>query len=235
MGDEHVREAVLLLQVLEEVDDLRLDRDVEGADGLVADDELRPQRERPRDADALALPAAELVREAVGHVRAQADPRQEAGDPILELPPVGEAVHPQGLGDRIAHGDARVQGGVRVLEDDLQVAAELAQARPVEPEEVHRLRLRRRPVEGLSGGRLDQPQQGAPGRGLATARLPHERQGLAVPHREVESVHGLHLPDHAAEQPLPHREVLLEAAHVHERRLLLALATHRSASASSRW
>ena len=39
--DEQVGEAELVLQVLEQVDDLRLDRDVERRDRLVADDELR--------------------------------------------------------------------------------------------------------------------------------------------------------------------------------------------------
>ena len=49
----------------EQVEDLRLDRDVERGDGLVGDDELRLQRERAGDPDALALAAGELVRVAV--------------------------------------------------------------------------------------------------------------------------------------------------------------------------
>src|SRR3954471_2454921 len=59
VGDEEVREPELLLQVLEQVEDLRLDRDVERRDGLVAHDQLRIQGECARDADALALPAGE--------------------------------------------------------------------------------------------------------------------------------------------------------------------------------
>ena len=43
------------------VDDLGADRDVEGADRLVADDQLRVEGERAGDADALALPAGESV------------------------------------------------------------------------------------------------------------------------------------------------------------------------------
>ena len=38
MRDEEVREVKLLLQVFEQVDDLRLNRYVERGDGLVADD-----------------------------------------------------------------------------------------------------------------------------------------------------------------------------------------------------
>ena len=58
VGDEQVGEPELALQLLQQVDDLRPDGDVEGADGLVADDEVGLHGERPGDADALALAAA---------------------------------------------------------------------------------------------------------------------------------------------------------------------------------
>src|SRR4029077_11837445 len=57
MADEEKGEAELLLQVLQEIDDLRLHRDVERGDGLVANDEIGLRRERASDADALALAA----------------------------------------------------------------------------------------------------------------------------------------------------------------------------------
>ena len=58
-----------VLQLLEQVDDLRLDRDVEGGHRLVGDDQLGLERERPGDADALALAAGELVRVPASAVR----------------------------------------------------------------------------------------------------------------------------------------------------------------------
>ena len=73
VGDEHVGEAELVLQVLEQVDDLGLDRHVERGDRLVADDQLRPQRDGAGDADALALAAGELVGVAVVVLRVQPD------------------------------------------------------------------------------------------------------------------------------------------------------------------
>ncbi len=54
-----------LLQVLEKVEDLRLDRDVERRYRLVADQQVRAEREGAGDADALALAAGEAVRIAV--------------------------------------------------------------------------------------------------------------------------------------------------------------------------
>ena len=57
------RETQLVLEVLEEVDDLGLDRDVEGAHRLVGHDEIGLEHECARDADALALASGESVRE----------------------------------------------------------------------------------------------------------------------------------------------------------------------------
>ena len=76
-----------LLQLLEQVDDLRLDRDVERRHRLVADDELRVERERPREPDALALPAGELVRVAVGRIRRQPDDVEQLAHPAGSLRP----------------------------------------------------------------------------------------------------------------------------------------------------
>src|SRR2546422_241528 len=69
VGDEDVREAELVLEVVEQVDDLCLNRDVEGGDGLVGDDQLRAEREGPGDADPLPLATRELVRVAVDVMR----------------------------------------------------------------------------------------------------------------------------------------------------------------------
>ena len=62
-------EAELVLQVLEQVDDAGLDRDVERRHRLVEHEQLRVERERAGDADALALAAGELVRVAVARAR----------------------------------------------------------------------------------------------------------------------------------------------------------------------
>ena len=59
---------------------MRLHRDVERADRLVGDDQLRIDGQRARDADPLPLPAGELVRVAAGVTRAQPDRLQQLGD-----------------------------------------------------------------------------------------------------------------------------------------------------------
>src|SRR5205807_6097661 len=57
VGDEQVGQVELVLEVLQEVHDLRLDRDVERGDGLVGDDEGGVQDQGAGDADALPLAA----------------------------------------------------------------------------------------------------------------------------------------------------------------------------------
>ena len=66
MRDEHDRGVDLVLEVAEQVEDLRLDRHVEGRGGLVGDDDLGVAGERHGDHDALAHAAGELVREHLG-------------------------------------------------------------------------------------------------------------------------------------------------------------------------
>ena len=73
-------------RLLEQVQDLRLHRHVERRDRLVADDQLRLQRERAGDADALPLAARELVRVAVVVLRAEADAREQLLDAAASRP-----------------------------------------------------------------------------------------------------------------------------------------------------
>ena len=71
--DEEIRQVELVLQLLEQVDDLRLNRDVERRHGLVRDDEVRIQSDRPREPDPLALTSRELVGIASCRVGGEAD------------------------------------------------------------------------------------------------------------------------------------------------------------------
>ena len=92
----------------------------------------------------------------------------------------------------------RVERRVRVLEDDLQLAA---QSRAV-------CRARAASTSWPSN-RTDpdvgsmQPQDAAPGRRLAAARLPDQAERLGPADREADARHGLHLADRRAEQAGP--------------------------------
>ena len=82
VADEEVAEAPLALEPAQEVDDLRLNREVEGRGRLVEQDELGLERDRPRDGEPLALAAGELVREARGDGVGEARVAQRRLDPL---------------------------------------------------------------------------------------------------------------------------------------------------------
>jgi hypothetical protein len=73
VGNEKVGKVKFFLKVHQKVDDLGLNRDIECADGFVADDKLRFDGEGAGNTDALALASAKFVGEAAGVGRVEAD------------------------------------------------------------------------------------------------------------------------------------------------------------------
>ena len=101
--DEQAREAELVLQVAQQIEDRRLDRDVECRDRLVGDQHARLEDQRAREPDALSLSARQLVREAVAQLAAQTDRVEHLLDARVQRRAlVREAVQPQRLADDVA-------------------------------------------------------------------------------------------------------------------------------------
>ena len=208
--DEDVGQVELALQALEQVEDLRLDRDVERRDRLVADDQLGPQRERAGDADALALSARELVRVAVVVLRVQAARAPSArargarvSPSVLWIENGCPMIWPTRL--------ARVQRRVRILEDHLHLA----------PQRPHLARLRcvmSRAVEAdRAGGRLEQLEHQPRGRRLAAARLADDAERLAAVDAERDVLDGVHDAAAAREHAQADGEVLRQVLDLDER------------------
>ena len=110
VGDEDQRQVVALFQIVEQPDDLRLDRDVEGGDRFVADDQFRAGDDGAGDADALRLTAGEFMREAVQHLRQQADGLHGLQHPGAARGAVEIGLETaQRFGDDGADGHARVE------------------------------------------------------------------------------------------------------------------------------
>jgi hypothetical protein len=213
--DDHVRQAELVLEVVHQVDDLRLDGHVERGDRLVGDDHTGLEGERAGDADALTLAAGELVRVAVVVLRAQAHQLQKTLDLLLH-PALGlDALELERRRDDGADGVPGVQRAVRVLEDHLDVAAQRSHAGGLEVRDVRAVEL------DLAAGRLQQAgDEPAHGR-LAAAGLPDDAEGLAPPHLEVDAVDGLDRPDLPLEQALLDGEVLDQALDPEQRFLVV--------------
>jgi hypothetical protein len=186
VADEQVGEAELLAQVHEQVQHLRLDRDVERRHRLVADDESGLHRQSAGDADALALAAGELVRVAAGIGGIEADLGQRLGD-VGRLPAaVDQPVHPWRLADDLGDAQPRIERGERVLEDHLH--GELPGVLVLSP---HRGDVAAMPRHGAGALRHD-PGDDAAERALAAARFADQPDHLALGDIEVDVGHRLH-------------------------------------------
>src|SRR4029079_18646675 len=193
------------------------DRDVESRDRLVGDDQLRAQSERAGDADALPLPARELVGEAVVVLGREADHPQQVLDALLALLAVADPVDAHRVADDRADALARVQARVGVLEDHLHLAAQrpqLARAELADPLAVE---------DDVAGGRLEQPHDAAAERRPAAAGLADETERLALGDAQRDVVHRVHARHLPREHALPDREVLLQALDLDQRVAVLRL------------
>ena len=202
----------LILQLLQQVDDLSLNRHIQGGDWLVCYDEGRIDRQRPCNDDSLLLPAAELMGIPILEVRIQAHRLQELFHSFLHLVIFHDPMYPNGLANRFSDRLARIERGRRILEDYLHLLAKrthlaLLQFRQVRPLEIN-----------LPLGRLLQLQDGIPQRRLAASTLPDQSKGLSFSNDDVYSIHRTNGPAFRAQpkdDPLgPNFEVRLQASNV---------------------
>jgi hypothetical protein len=160
MGDEQVGHIPFALQVAQQIEDAGLDAHVQCGNRLVEDQDLRLERQGPGDADALPLSAGELGREPDGGVRVEAHGRQQLTDPAR---PSRDLVHGQRLTDDLPDRQPRIERGVRILEDHLQVTPERPERAIVQAGQFGAVQL-----DAARGG-LFQPHEQPGDRGLAAA------------------------------------------------------------------
>ena len=120
---------------------------------------------------------------------------------------------PERLADDVAHGHPRVEGGVRVLEDDLELATNASHLFAVEARDVAAIR------DDRARSRLDQLQNRARQSRLPAARLADEPERLALLHLEIDAVDRMDLTDGPLENALSDREVLDEVLDPQDRAL----------------
>ena len=119
MRDEEIRERMGLLQVAQQIDHLRPNRDIERADRLIQHKEARSQRKRASNIDALPLPAGELMRIPRQRSLIQPDLAKQLTQPRRQAFRRRFAVDRKRLSQYLAHGHSRIQRRIRVLKDDL--------------------------------------------------------------------------------------------------------------------
>ena len=136
MRDEQVSQAEFGLQVLEQVQDLRLNRDVQRRHRLVTDQHLGAERERARDSDALPLATGEAVRIAAQVTYVETYRSQEGLDPLDPLFLARDSMDRQRLCHDVVHRHPRIEGVERVLEDVLQPRPKALELRPFQGEHI---------------------------------------------------------------------------------------------------
>ena len=214
VSDEDQRQTEFRLKIHEQVDDLRLDGDVQRAHRFIADDDPRLEHKGPRDADALALAPGELVGIAIQLAAAESHSPEDIGDPPPDRRSVEfRKVGPQGFAHDVAHSHSRIQRSQGVLEDDLGIPAHLPQCTLVQF--AHALSQQAH----VSGGGRHQPENGAGERRLAAARFTHDAKGLSRAQLQVHPVHGPQWPLFPQPTAGANREMDLESIDAQKRRV----------------
>ena len=140
----------------------------------------------------------------------ESDGRQQLRDTVVARLALQSLVDRQRLADAARDRRPRVERRVRVLEDDLHVAPDVAQLLRVERDDVaaHELDAATR--------RVDEPEHDAGDGRLARTALAHEPQRLAGADAEVDAVDGVDAAGHTLEQAGVHGEVLAQAARLEQ-------------------
>ncbi|MDQ1080944.1 hypothetical protein QE401_003470 [Pseudoroseomonas cervicalis] len=211
MRDEQDGQAEFFFQFQKEIHHLRLDRHVQRRDRLIRHQEAGLHDQRPRDADALALPARQLMRVPLRMMRLQPDQAQHLRHALPPLRPADAALDDQRRRHDALHAHARIQRGEGVLEHQLHPPPQRPQRAPRQMRDVLALE-----ADGAAAG-LGQPQQRAAERRLAGAGFAHHGEDLAGGHREGDTVQRLHQLLATAEQAATHREMLLQVADFEKR------------------
>ncbi len=125
VGDEQDRHAEPGLELLEELEDLRLHGDVERGGRFVGDQEVRLVGQRHRDHDPLPLAAGELVRETLQAALRIPDPdlAKQFDDAGARRATGQSAVQEQDFADLLTDGVERIERRHRFLEHDGDVLA----------------------------------------------------------------------------------------------------------------
>ena len=194
VGDQQHADVEPALQVGEQIEDLRLDRDVEGGGRLVGDEQLGLARQGHRDQDALAHSARHLERvllDALGWI-GDADHVEQLDGPGPRRLAAELAMAAQHLDHLAADGEHRIERRHRVLEHHRDLATADAFDRRRSTRRVHeRLALPAHVAADDAAGQLDHPEQRLRGDALARAGLADEAERLALADREADVAHGV--------------------------------------------
>jgi hypothetical protein len=187
VGDKQIARAGLALKILEQRQDLSLDRDIERRNGFVTDHQVWLQSESTRNRDPLFLTAAQFSREAVDHLGFQPDLLQHALGSLSHFAARTDFVDAQWFTDARADPQARVQGSRRVLKNDAEATPGLTQRSALHRHQIDGLGLAR--MQPNAAARWYQTQHRAAQAGFARTGFPDQRQSPSGGDLERDLVH----------------------------------------------
>src|SRR3989304_1100823 len=112
VGNKQISQAQFLLQVFQQVDDLRLNRYIQRRNWFIADDKGGVEGQGAGNTYALALAAGKLVRKAAGEEGVKADHFEQIFHALRLLLAARQVEHIQRLPPDLAGGPARVWGSL---------------------------------------------------------------------------------------------------------------------------
>jgi ABC-type lipoprotein export system ATPase subunit len=208
--DEEERHAMALAELAQQLEDLRLDGDVEGRRRLVRDEDARLAGDRDGDHDALAHAARELMRVVVRTPCGLGDPHllQQRRRALPRLAAAHAAVQAERFCDLAPDREHGVQRGHRLLEHHRQPGpAELTHPALRQREQV--LAVEQYASAGDVPRRRHEAHQRQRRHALPAARLADEAEHASRVERERHVVDGVHA-------PAVQREHRLQIAHLEE-------------------
>ena len=188
MGDKQIRQAMLFLKLLHQIQHLGAHGHIQGGHRFIADDQLRIQSHGPGDPDSLPLSPGKLMGKPLHVMASQPHFLQKLLHPLPALLFTPYVVDGIGLSHNLLHRHLRIQGCVRVLKHHLHLPARLT-----EPGALH-MRNRLAAEQDLALCRFQKPQDHPACGGFAAAALPHQPQSFPLIQLQVHSVHSLNPP-----------------------------------------
>ena len=122
VGDEQVAQVQVALQLHQQVENLRPDRDIQARNRLVQHNQIGPEGQGASNGNTLALSSAELVREERGRNRVQPHVFKQFAHPHTQVLSAQSLVDTQGFTNDVQNLHSWVEGTVRVLKHRLHQA-----------------------------------------------------------------------------------------------------------------
>ena len=186
MRNKEHGQILFLLQLHQQVDNLRLDGNVQCGNRLVAEQKFRVDRQCAGNTDSLALSAGKFMDVSHRMFRIKSYHIQQLEHhPLFLRLCLCQLVDADALRYNVVHLLVRVQRSVWVLENHLHLAAEIETFLPAHPVNVLAL------IQHFAAGAVQHPDAGFAAGGLSTARFSDNAQCFTLVNDKGNIVHRL--------------------------------------------